>query len=120
MAKPVAFRNLVNSECSPSTLEAERRASELRENDLALWWIRGYFDGDAISLQALYRWDNVSIRGDDNTKCRIGFTRHSSCQRVRQLPGSQGCCPLLYTAILHPNVRCEISTSTAEHLVFQS
>jgi Protein of unknown function (DUF3179) len=51
IAKPEAFRTLVNSECSHCRIEANRRASELRDDDRALCWIRGYSDGGAIPIR---------------------------------------------------------------------
>lgn len=46
--KPDAFQTLVNPECSHCVDEAKRRASELRNDDRVLSWIRGYSDGGAI------------------------------------------------------------------------
>jgi Protein of unknown function (DUF3179) len=51
IAKPEAFRTLVNPECSHCKIEAKRRASELRDDDRALCWIRGYADGGAIPMR---------------------------------------------------------------------
>ena len=48
IAKPDAFQTLVNPECSHCRDEAKRRATELREDDRVLSWIRGYSDGGAI------------------------------------------------------------------------
>jgi hypothetical protein len=51
IAKPDAFRTLVNPECSHCKIEAKRRARELRDDDRALCWIRGYADGGAIPIR---------------------------------------------------------------------
>src|SRR5262249_4642889 len=48
IAKPEAFRTLVNPQCSHCVDEAKRRSSELRDDDRVLAWIRGYSDGGAI------------------------------------------------------------------------
>jgi hypothetical protein len=48
IARPDAFKTLVNPECSHCRDEARRRATELREDDRALAWTRGYSDGGAI------------------------------------------------------------------------
>ena len=48
IAKPEAFKTLVNPLCSHCVDEAKRRASELRTDDRVLCWIRGYSDGGAI------------------------------------------------------------------------
>ncbi len=46
--KPDAFDTLVNPACSHCRDEAKRRAGELRDDDRALCWTRGYSDGGAI------------------------------------------------------------------------
>lgn len=51
MARPEEFKTLVNPECSHCRDEATRRASELRDDDRVLCWIRGYSDGGAIPLR---------------------------------------------------------------------
>jgi hypothetical protein len=51
LTKPEAFRTLVNPECSHCKIEAQRRSSELRDDDRALCWIRGYADGGAIPIR---------------------------------------------------------------------
>jgi hypothetical protein len=51
LAKPGAFRTLVNPECSHCVDEAKRRAGELRDSDRVLAWIRGYSQGGAIPLR---------------------------------------------------------------------
>jgi hypothetical protein len=54
MAKPDAFKTLVNPECSHCRDEAIRRASDLRDNDPVLCWIRdtkGHYNGGAIPLR---------------------------------------------------------------------
>ncbi|MBA3484228.1 MAG: DUF3179 domain-containing protein [Pirellulales bacterium] len=48
---PEAFKTLVNPDCSHCRIEAGRRASELRDDDRVLCWIRGYSDGGAIPLR---------------------------------------------------------------------
>jgi hypothetical protein len=48
IARPDAFTTLVNPECSHCRDEAKRRASDLRDADRVLCWIRGYSDGGAI------------------------------------------------------------------------
>jgi hypothetical protein len=48
IARPEAFKTLVNPVCSHCRIEAQRRAGELRENDRVLCWIRGYSNGGAI------------------------------------------------------------------------
>jgi hypothetical protein len=47
VARPDAFKTLVNPMCSHCRDEATRRA-ELREDDRVLCWLRGYSDGGAI------------------------------------------------------------------------
>ena len=49
--KPEAFKTLVNPECSHCQIESARRASELRDDDRVLCWIRGYSDGGAIPIR---------------------------------------------------------------------
>ncbi len=51
VAKPDAFKTLVNPACSHCIDEAKRRSSELRDNDRILAWIRGYSDGGAIPMR---------------------------------------------------------------------
>jgi hypothetical protein len=51
IAKPEAFKTLINPECSHCRIEATRRAAELRDDDRVLCWIRGYSDGGAIPLR---------------------------------------------------------------------
>ena len=48
IARPEAFRTLVNPACSHCVDEAKRRSAELQDNDRVLSWIRGYSDGGAI------------------------------------------------------------------------
>ena len=48
IAKPEAFKTLVNPACSHCGDEAKKRAGELRDDDRVLSWIRGYSDGGAI------------------------------------------------------------------------
>jgi hypothetical protein len=49
--KPGAFKALVNPTCSHCVDEAKRRAGELKDDDRALCWIRGYSDGGAIPIR---------------------------------------------------------------------
>jgi hypothetical protein len=51
IAKPEAFKTLVNPNCSHCRDEAKRRAAQLRDDDRVLCWIRGYSDGGAIPLR---------------------------------------------------------------------
>ena len=51
ITKPDAFHTLVNPKCSYCRIEAKRRASELRDGDRALCWIRGHADGGAIPIR---------------------------------------------------------------------
>src|SRR5580704_17310478 len=51
VAKPEAFKTLVNPECSHCVDEAKRRAHELKDDDRVLAWIRGYSDGGAIPIR---------------------------------------------------------------------
>ncbi len=50
-ALPDAYKTLVNPKCSHCRIEAVRRASELRDDDRVLCWIRGYSDGGAIPMR---------------------------------------------------------------------
>src|SRR5262249_16061127 len=50
IASPKAFATLVKPECSHCREEARRRAGELRDEDRALCWIRGDFNGGVIPL----------------------------------------------------------------------
>ena len=49
--KPSAFPTLVNPNCSHCADEAKRRKGELKPDELALGWIRGYSDGGAIPIR---------------------------------------------------------------------
>src|SRR5262249_16865755 len=51
VAKPDAFKALVNPNCSHCVDEAKRRAGELHEDDPVLCWTRGYSDGGAIPIR---------------------------------------------------------------------
>jgi hypothetical protein len=51
IARPEAFKTLVNPECSHCIDEAKRRAGELRDGDRVLAWLRGYSDGGAIPIR---------------------------------------------------------------------
>jgi Protein of unknown function (DUF3179) len=51
IVKPEAFKTLVNPQCSHCRDEAHRRASDLREDDRVLCWIRGKYDGGAIPIR---------------------------------------------------------------------
>jgi RNA polymerase sigma factor (sigma-70 family) len=51
IASPEAFAPLVKPDCSHCRVEAQRRAAELRDEDRALCWIRGDFDGGVIPLR---------------------------------------------------------------------
>src|SRR4051812_47483937 len=51
LGEPAAFPTLVNPQCSHCRDEAKRRASELRDDDRVLCWIRGYSDGGAIPIR---------------------------------------------------------------------
>ena len=51
IARPEAYKTLVNPDCSHCRDEATRRAAELRDDDRVLCWIRGYSDGGAIPLR---------------------------------------------------------------------
>jgi len=48
VAKPEAFKTLVNPACSHCRDEAKRRVVELKPEDRVLSWTRGYSDGGAI------------------------------------------------------------------------
>jgi len=48
IARPEAFKTLVNPACSHCVDEAKRRSKELKDSDRVLSWIRGYSDGGAI------------------------------------------------------------------------
>ncbi len=56
--KPEMFETLVNPACSHCVDESRRKAGELRDDDRALAWIRGKYDGGAIP----YRWFLVPYR----------------------------------------------------------
>jgi hypothetical protein len=51
ISKPDHFKTLVNPNCSHCIDESRRRASELRDNDRVLAWIRGKYDGGAIPFR---------------------------------------------------------------------
>jgi hypothetical protein len=51
IVKPDAFETLVNPQCSHCRDEAKRRASELRDDERVLCWVRGYSDGGAIPVR---------------------------------------------------------------------
>ena len=51
VAKPDAFKTLVNPQCSHCRDEAKRRAGDLKDKDRVLAWIRGYSDGGAIPIR---------------------------------------------------------------------
>jgi hypothetical protein len=51
IAKPEAFKTLVNPMCSHCRDEAKRRAGDLKDEDRVLCWIRGYSDGGAIPIR---------------------------------------------------------------------
>lgn len=51
IAKPNAFKTLVNPNCSHCVDEAKRRKDELKDSDPVLCWTRGYSDGGAIPLR---------------------------------------------------------------------
>src|SRR5439155_262101 len=51
IVKPEAFQTLVNPMCSHCRDEAKRRASELKDDDRVLCWIRGKYDGGAIPFR---------------------------------------------------------------------
>jgi hypothetical protein len=56
--RPEMFETLVNPACSHCVDEARRKAGALRDDDRALAWIRGKYDGGAIP----YRWFLVPYR----------------------------------------------------------
>jgi hypothetical protein len=51
IARPEAFKTLVNPACSHCRDEAKRRAGALKDDDRVLCWLRGYSDGGAIPLR---------------------------------------------------------------------
>ena len=54
VAKPDAFKTLVNPECSHCKDEAKRRADELRDDDRVLCWVRdtkGHYNGGAVPIR---------------------------------------------------------------------
>jgi hypothetical protein len=51
VARPDAFKTLVNPMCSHCWDEAKRRGDELRDHDRVLCWLRGYSDGGAIPMR---------------------------------------------------------------------
>jgi Protein of unknown function (DUF3179) len=51
VARPEAFKTLVNPNCSHCVDESKRRAGELRDDDRVLAWIRGKYDGGAVPLR---------------------------------------------------------------------
>jgi Protein of unknown function (DUF3179) len=51
IARPDAFKTLVNPKCSHCRDEARRRAGELKDRDRVLCWVRGYSDGGAIPMR---------------------------------------------------------------------
>lgn len=51
IARPDAFKTLVNPNCSHCVDEAKRRSEELRPDDPVLSWTRGYSDGGAIPIR---------------------------------------------------------------------
>jgi len=51
IARPEAFKTLVNPNCSHCVDEAKRRAGELQDDERVLAWIRGYSNGGAIPLR---------------------------------------------------------------------
>lgn len=51
IARPDAFKTLVNPNCSHCVDEAKRRKEELKDTDPVLCWTRGYSDGGAIPLR---------------------------------------------------------------------
>ena len=51
IAKPDAFKTLVNPNCSHCVDEAKRRKDDLKDSDPVLCWTRGYSDGGAIPLR---------------------------------------------------------------------
>src|SRR4051794_17126652 len=51
VARPDAFRTLVNPNCSHCVDEAKARSTELRADDPVLAWTRGKYDGGAIPIR---------------------------------------------------------------------
>ncbi len=51
IAKPDAFKTLVNPNCSHCVDEAKRRKDDLKDSDPVLCWTRGYSEGGAIPLR---------------------------------------------------------------------
>lgn len=51
VARPDAFKTLVNPACSHCRDEAKRRAADLKPGDRVLAWTRGYSDGGAIPFR---------------------------------------------------------------------
>jgi hypothetical protein len=51
IAQPEAFETLVNPDCSHCQIEADRRSSDLRDDDRVLCWTRGYSEGGAIPMR---------------------------------------------------------------------
>jgi hypothetical protein len=51
LAKPDAFRTLVNPDCSYCVDEAKFRAGELRGDDPVIAWTRGKYAGGAIPIR---------------------------------------------------------------------
>src|SRR5438552_6057653 len=51
LPQPDFFKTLVNPQCSHCIDEAKRRAADLRDDDRALAWTRGKYDGGAVPLR---------------------------------------------------------------------
>ena len=51
VAQPDYFKTLVNPACSHCLDESKRRASELRDDDRVLAWIRGKYNGGAVPFR---------------------------------------------------------------------
>ena len=54
VARPDAFKTLVNPDCSHCKDEAKRRAGELRDDDRVLCWVRdtkGHYNGGAVPIR---------------------------------------------------------------------
>ena len=51
IAKPDAFKTLINPSCSHCVDEAKRRATDLKDDDRILTWTRGYSEGGAIPFR---------------------------------------------------------------------
>src|SRR5579871_3593338 len=51
LAKPDAYKTLVNPACSHCRDEAKRRAGELKDSERVLCWTRGYSEGGAIPIR---------------------------------------------------------------------